>query len=343
MGISSGRFKRAGILVAITVSIGACNEAAIIRPEEPVDESPQTLTPLVGTLAFVSTRDGTAHIYLSNPDGSGIRRLTSSAETESTPAWSPDGQSIVFNRDDGTFVVRRDGTGLVRLPVGGGAPSWLPDGQRLLVSTASGPRIVAANGSGENELLIGAKPPLPGYAFSDWPAWGARISPDGGRIVFSQWTPSDIERAFLMNSDGSGVRTFIKPLNGVTWDECSPAWSPDGKRIALLGGIFGGQAPMHAIFAVGIVDPDVGTVTPILATGTTCWDSNSSAPTTSGVAWSPDGKALAITRRTPGWVQGQPTPKNQQASVAIVQIDTKEIRVVIPDAYDPSWTAANLQ
>ncbi|HZJ01977.1 MAG TPA: Ig-like domain-containing protein [Gemmatimonadaceae bacterium] len=292
-----------------------------------------TTDALTGTLAFVSTRDGVAHIYLSNPDGSEVRRLTNSANAEYTPAWSRDGELLAFDTNDGTYVIRRDGSGLIHLPAGGGWPSWSPDGKKLLVSAAAGLRIVPADGSGENETSIDIK-------LSDIEPWDADWSPDGDRIAFGSWTSSDFVRAFIMNADGSNGRTFVGPVNNAIWDECGPVWSPDGRSVALLGGVFGGFMNFNGllgIFAVGIVDPATGVVHTIATTGTTCWDdSYGQKKTMSGIAWSPDASALAITRRDPPW----PTSEVQRASIAIVDISTKEIRAVIPDAYDPAWSRA---
>ncbi|MEP6508269.1 MAG: Ig-like domain-containing protein [Gemmatimonadales bacterium] len=295
---------------------------------------------LAGTLAFVSTREGVPHIYLSNPDGSGIRRLTNSSQAEYTPAWSRDGKLLAFNGDDGTYVIRNDGSGLLRVPRGGGWPSWSPDGKQLLVAAEGGLRIVRADGSEENEVAIVLNGPLKGDFAGNGPIdpLAANWSPDGKQISFATWTSWEFVRAFVVNVDGSNGRTFVGAVQSAIWDECGPVWSPDGSRVALLGGVFGGAFP-RAVFAVGIVDPGSGRVTTIAATGTTCWDANYGGTTSfSGIAWSPDGLSLAITRRDPPWVQGRPDPTNQQASIAIVNIQTKAVSAVIPDAYDPAWS-----
>ena len=78
-------------------------------------------------ILFASGRDQTApgydDIYVMRPDGSDVRRLTD--QRAYTPAWSPDGQHIVFSAP-GLFVMNPDGTGVTALPTNVGETS-LPD------------------------------------------------------------------------------------------------------------------------------------------------------------------------------------------------------------------------
>ena len=92
-------------------------------------------------VAFTSTRDGNAEIYVINVDGTGLQRVTNDPHEDDQPAWSPDGSLIAFARqaqtsdDGGIFTVRPDGTDLTPLSRPGGAgdrgPAWSPDGSTL--------------------------------------------------------------------------------------------------------------------------------------------------------------------------------------------------------------------
>ncbi len=72
-------------------------------------------------IAFVSTRDGNAEIYVTNAAcendsecGNVVKRLTDNPAVDQYPSWSPDGQEIVFesNRDGSQqiYVMSADGS-----------------------------------------------------------------------------------------------------------------------------------------------------------------------------------------------------------------------------------------
>lgn len=72
------------------------------------DGKAQVITNLVGSsydaawspkgdqIAFVSNESGDEEIYVVNPDGQNLRRLTNSLRFDKHPTWSPDGSLIVF-------------------------------------------------------------------------------------------------------------------------------------------------------------------------------------------------------------------------------------------------------
>jgi Tol biopolymer transport system component len=188
----------------------------------------QNLENLEGRIAFVSTRDGSAYIYVANADGSGVARLT----TGERPAWSRDGRRIAFERYSEvegwwTYVMNADGSGLRRL-ARGGVPTWSPDGSRIAFATGVGTvggGLFTMNADGSNVIkLIDSEFANPG----DWvgyPAW----SPDGKTIAFQRAGYDTGWEIFLMNADGSNLRSLwaTSSLSGTEF-----AWSPDGSMIA---------------------------------------------------------------------------------------------------------------
>jgi TolB protein len=70
-------------------------------------------------IAYMSNRDGNPEIYISNPDGSGVRRVTNHPMVDATPTFSPTGTQLAFTSDRGgspqVYIVNIDGTGLVKI------------------------------------------------------------------------------------------------------------------------------------------------------------------------------------------------------------------------------------
>lgn len=88
----------------------------------------------LGSIAFVSDRDGNSEIYSVRPDGGGLVRLTDHPAADFMPAWSLDGRQLAFVSDRGgtldVYVMDGDGTNLrpsSRAP----APIAPPSGRRM--------------------------------------------------------------------------------------------------------------------------------------------------------------------------------------------------------------------
>jgi TolB protein len=89
-------------------------------------------------IAFVSQRDGNAEIYVMNADGTGATRVTNDPQADGRPAFSADGQALVFHssRPAGKqqiWTVNVDGTGLTQLTRDSvnSSPTVSPDGQMV--------------------------------------------------------------------------------------------------------------------------------------------------------------------------------------------------------------------
>lgn len=184
----------------------------------------------------------TAHVVVSNSDGSGQRTITHGSRqyVDVQPDWAPDGSRIIFDRCGlkvcAIYTVRPNGQALRRLsplcPPGAPArqckddhdPTYSPDGReiafwRLLKGKAGGPVLMLADAHMRHVHQLG-----PGYE----PAW----APDGTRLVFLA-KPGAREALFVANTNGSDRRR-ITPWSLPSGDQ--PDWSPDGTRILFLGG-----------------------------------------------------------------------------------------------------------
>jgi TolB protein len=252
--------------------------------------SPATATGL-SRIAFSSTRAGGGNplIYLVNPDGSSVTRVSPNAYGGDSPALSPDGTKIVFESPrrfyGQLYVVGADGSSEHRLVIPdfyGQSGAWSPDGGRIAFSHSSNNGqpggtgstwVIHADGTGLTQL----SPP----GVDDWyPDW----SPDGTRFAFTSFVDGRGE-IFLMDTDGSD-RLRITDAPG---DKYGPQWSPDGSKLAytLLPDPSVALASVHVMNADGSGDHAV-----------TDTSSLNGAP-----AWSPDGSRIALHSNRSGCFQ----------------------------------------
>ena len=219
------------------------------------------------------------HIETSAPDGTDKRGLTKGAVLDYAPLWSPDGARIAFLRADKLSGCSDD-------PTRRGIYSMKADGSDVR-------RLVLL------DVLLGYISRWPSDELSSEfvgsPAW----SPDGQAIAFlvvERMLSGDDGTVFrqtsldMVNVDGSGRRRLLAGKEQRVLDRrdlgpielnSSPAWSPDGQRIAFLKLDDEGRRKLYTIGHDGadlreVVDP-----------GTT------PNPRHSGrVSWSPDGSQI---------------------------------------------------
>jgi len=161
--------------------------------------------------------------------GSRPRRLTSN-ESDDTPAWSPAGDLIAFERrvtatNYELFTVSPASGEVRRLthdPAQETNPSWSPDGSRLAFAQQRrngnwGVFTMRLDGTGRTPVTDAA-------TSAQEPAW----SPDGTRIAFVLQR-GDVAVVAVVDAAG---RTRPRRLTGLELRAYAPAWSPDGRHIA---------------------------------------------------------------------------------------------------------------
>ena len=168
---------------------------------------------------------GRSAIYVVNPDGTGVRRLTSPSNEARDAAWSPDGSKIAYvtSANPRGIVMNADGSGKRPLcrdtlcigPAVVSDPAWSPDGRQIAFSRGSGVGIVNADGSGLRFV-----PNMRWFSVNglDW-------SPDGKQFAFgtgSSWTQDG--RIRVVNVNGSGLKPIARHA-------LNPRWSPNGKTL----------------------------------------------------------------------------------------------------------------
>ena len=140
-------------------------------------------------LVYVSTRSGSANIYLYDFTSNSETRLTSTESSDALPVFAPDGKSIAFERSGRELRVfdveskqeRLLATGyLGRPPLNASRPfAWSPDSRWLAYITLGNKsfrniQVVAAAGGESRQISFLAN------SFSDSVSW----SPDGTYILF---------------------------------------------------------------------------------------------------------------------------------------------------------------
>jgi Tol biopolymer transport system component len=190
-----------------------------------------------GLIVYQATAGKHIQLFTVKPDGSGAHRLTQFTDSDAVHAsWSPDGNSIAFERDfansAGVYTMNLDRGNLVALTPDGlqGLPAYSPDGATIVFDRTL-PRedalwLMSTDRSTLRQLTHN-KPAGKGECRCDG---GPVFSPDGKRIAFVR-TITDLKTAaFVVNIDGSGLKQLTSWGRGVS---AKLDWSPDGSRILI--------------------------------------------------------------------------------------------------------------
>jgi len=246
-----------------------------------------------GRIAYIDLGDNNSSfdVFTVRRDGSGVRRLTSTGDAFS-PAWSPDGRRIAFERnrvEAGTQLWVTGPRGrhkrlLLSGLDGGRFPSWSPDGLRIVFAAdaARGTRQLFVYDLRADAVTRLTNPGRRRWS-ADEPAW----SPRGDRIAFFRYNRRTGPELSTIRTDGTALRRLTR----TAFSEFDPDWSPDGARIAYTRSWH--EQPCRS--DVYVVAADGGRPRKVLDRG--CDDSDPS--------WAPNGARIVLysnrPQGTPGW------------------------------------------
>ncbi|MGB7024889.1 MAG: hypothetical protein WBD73_13905 [Candidatus Acidiferrales bacterium] len=165
-------------------------------PRFPGTNSSPAFSPDGNTVAFMSSHGGDPQIYVADPTGNHMRRLTYSLGVSTSPTWNPKtGNQIIFVSDRGglpdLFEMNADGSNVQKIPLS------------------------AATGVAAKDL------PATGYVVD--PAW----SPNGELLAFSWQRPAGNYDIYIMDLAGHQLAELTRD----TGQNERPSWAPDGRHI----------------------------------------------------------------------------------------------------------------
>jgi hypothetical protein len=198
-------------------------------------------------------------IYVVEPDGSDLRQITSGPEVERSPSWSRDGTRLAYwtGPEEGPYdlvVIDADGENAVTVAMASrpfsGDVEWSEDGTEIMYD-AIVPELISgtcppytSEGWGDNiacgsRLFIAATDGSGSRRVGDpgLTARGAVLSPDGWTVAFGGGGDAGSEALYLMDWDGSNVRSLDTGIRGdMIWSFSGQSWFLDGTRIATHDG-----------------------------------------------------------------------------------------------------------
>jgi TolB protein len=170
-------------------------------------------------IAFTSNRDGNPELYVTNRDGSNLRRITNHPAIDTTPTWSPTGAQIAFTSDrtgsPQIYVMGADGLNVRRISTDSfcDRATWSPAPFNELA-------FVCRSGGGfDIKVYDFASSETRQITFGEGSNESPSYSPNGRHLAFTS-TRGGRTQVYTIGRDGKGLRQVTTIGNNYT-----PDWS----------------------------------------------------------------------------------------------------------------------
>jgi TolB protein len=199
------------------------------------DWSPQGDAILFGLGQYFRNRAQGAQVAIINPDGSGLRGITSGANNNGFPSYAPDGKRFVYR----TFGPEGQGLRIMTLEDGHVTkltedydtfPKWSPRGDMILFVRRLEGSFVIFTIAPDGKRLKRLTGPGSDDSHATWSPDGEWIALSSARMGFKDEalntdSPQPYGEIFVMRHDG----TRVEQLTDNQWEEGTPAWLPSNR------------------------------------------------------------------------------------------------------------------
>ena len=267
---------------SLVFALALCGCAAVAHAAPARHATLPAVSPDGKRVVFLADRDGdTSQVWVIGTDGNGSKRLTVTPGRKETPRWSRDGKLVQYR------TRQRDSLFLWSMPATGGKPSLTAAIQARTAAWSNDGRLVAYTwpAYARNKIMVGRADGRAAVAVTDSIAGYFNIawSPDDQQLAATFRDTTNDLQVWVMDADGRRGR----PLTHFASTERPqmPAWSPDGKKIALQAGPVDRSDSTTTRVHLWIVD---------VATAEATQVTKGEGHADESPAWFPDGKRLAF-------------------------------------------------
>jgi Tol biopolymer transport system component len=184
-------------------------------------------------VVFYSRDQPEGDIYVSRPDGTGRRQLTSDPAIDRVPRWSPDNTWVAFfsNRSGALAVWKiraADGSGLQQVTETGGVVAWAPDSARLATTEVKP--------FADSPLVVDATRPWKAQKPETLPRPDQALRP----FVPNAWSPDGSKLAGMIGfSDRGGNGVVLYTFATGAYERLTdfgewPVWLGDSRRLLFV-------------------------------------------------------------------------------------------------------------